>query len=187
MVANKVLRNGFYTLDLFQRQLPGFNVRGRSTIPSLAGVICSFLIMLVTLLYAGLKFDQMISRENPQISSYIERNVIPPDEEFHFAENGFFAFGVEGYVDGLPRDDPRYVKMFLRLVGRADGKTYEHLLSYRKCHSEDYADMVTSNPSSAALIEQYRTDPEKSLNCIDWSTLGKHIAIWGTQSKKDIF
>ena len=126
MITNKMLRNGFYRLDLFQQPLPGFNVRGHSTIPSLAGVICSLLIMLVTLLYAGLKFNHLITRHNPQITTYVERNAIPPNEEFRFLNNGFFfAFGVEGYIDGLPRDDPQYVKMFLRLFGRHDGNEYE--------------------------------------------------------------
>ena len=182
MAANKVLRNGFHVLDLFQQQLPGFNVRGRSTIPSLAGVICSLLIMVVTLLYAGIKFAIMINRENPQISSYMERYVIPPDEEFYFKKNGFyFAFGVEGYHDGLPRDDPRYVKTFLRLFGRNNGEEYEHILPFRKCHTGDFVNMEFPIPASAALVEQYKTDPERSLNCIDWDTVGDQIAIWGSE------
>ena len=131
----------------------------------------------------------MINRENPQISSYIERYVIPPDEEFYFVKNGFyFAFGVEGYHDGLPRDDPRYVKMFLRHFGKKDnGEEYEELLPYRKCNAGDYANMVYSIPSSRAWVEQYRTDPKKSLNCIDWETVGNDIVIWGSSESKNSY
>ena len=186
MTANKMLQNGFYKLDLFQKPLPGFNVRGRSTIPSLAGVVCSISIMMLTFLYAGLKFTHLITKHNPNIATYVERNVIPPFEEFRFTDNGFFfAFGVEGYLNGLPRDDPQYVKMLLRLLGRFDGKDYEYILPFRKCQKEDFDKMPAPIASSAALLEKYKTDPNKSLNCIDWETVGPQLAIWGTQSSKD--
>lgn len=43
------------------------------------------------------------------------------------------AFGVEGFLDGETKDSPDYVKYLVRLTGKKDGVTYEHILDYHIC------------------------------------------------------
>ena len=49
-----------------------------------------------------------------------------------------FAFGVEGYLDGELKEDPRYVKGIARIRGQRNGVKYEKLLKYHKCTDSDW-------------------------------------------------
>ena len=49
-----------------------------------------------------------------------------------------FAFGIEGFLDKQPKDDPRYVKGFARFMGNKDGEGYEKLIPYHKCTKDDF-------------------------------------------------
>ena len=48
------------------------------------------------------------------------------------------AFGVDGYLDGELKDDPRYVKYFVRVVGKSEGKDYDKVLPFHKCNDQDW-------------------------------------------------
>ena len=70
--------------DLYQEPLPSFNLRGRKTIPSLAGGITSLAVYLVVLVYSYLRLGRLIRRTNPEISQFREYGVRTSDEEVNF-------------------------------------------------------------------------------------------------------
>ena len=94
------LKNTLHAVDFFQRPIPSFNIQGRDSVPSLAGGILSFLVLIILIIYALLKFVNLIDRANVNLTSFAERSVIPPDEKLNFQDAGLqFAFGVEGFHD----------------------------------------------------------------------------------------
>lgn len=61
-------------------------------------------------------------RDNPNVSSFLERGVISTKEKLNMRSSGMqFAFGVEGFIDHELKDDPRFVKGIFRLRGNRNG------------------------------------------------------------------
>ena len=169
-------------IDLFKKQLPTFNMRGRSFVPSIAGGVLSFAIGFIMLMYATIKCVQMLSRANPNISSYLQTNALDSSQVVNFKDNGVrFAFGVEGYLDKQLKDDPRYVKWIVRFVTKVDGVKEERFVDVHKCTAADLDEFAPPSNDSAALLEAYKTDPDRNLFCLDWDELGDDLAIWGVQ------
>ena len=83
-------------LDIFGEPLPTLNIEGKSHIYSLLGGICTLVIIFVVMIFAGVKFEQLITRHNPIMSSY-ERD-LPLGEVMNLSERKFrIAFAVEDY------------------------------------------------------------------------------------------
>ena len=49
------------------------------------------------------------------------------------------AWSVEGVLDKKNKDDPKYVKWIVRLIGKENGTWYEKILPHYKCTEDDYA------------------------------------------------
>ena len=74
---------------------------------------------------------------------YTDRGAVTNSESLNLRDAGLsFAFGLEGFNDKELKDDPRFVKMFVRQFGRLDGKKYEKILPHRKCRLEDYEEFA---------------------------------------------
>ena len=111
------------SIDMFGTSLPMFNIKGRSTVHGTTGGIMTFLVLSVWLTYACHKFVQLILMSNTQVSEVIEQNFFDYKKRLNLGDIGFkVAFSVEGYKDNEMKDDPRYVKYFVRLINR---KNYE--------------------------------------------------------------
>ena len=59
-------------IDLFKQQVPSFNIRGRHSISSWPGGLMSFFIFFVIMIYGALKFVMLMSKGNPNVSTYLE-------------------------------------------------------------------------------------------------------------------
>ena len=115
-----------------------------------------------------------------QISTFRERGVITKHEHLNLRDAGLsFAFGIEGYNDRELKDDPRFVKVITRQIGRLDGKKYERILPHRRCKPEDYDHFYPPMEEASAMVETYKTDPTRNLWCIDWEELGDDIEVFG--------
>ena len=79
------------------------------------------------------------------------------------------AFGVDGYLDGELKDDPRYVKYFVRVVGKSEGKEYDKVLPYHRCTDKDWVKFSPISSKSKESMQVRKTDPKKGLFCIDWT------------------
>ena len=125
--------------DLFQEPIPMFNLRGRNTVASISGTIVSIFIIVTLVIYTTIKFIQLESRANPNISSYIEEGVIfGRESEINFADSNFMlAWTIEGYIDRETKLDSRYVKGFARLYNRKNGVYSETLVDYHECSIQE--------------------------------------------------
>ena len=69
------LRNTLDAIDIFRKPLPNFNMRGRTSVPTVCGAIVTFTIIIIVLLYSTIKFVQLMSRANPLVSSFLKQGV----------------------------------------------------------------------------------------------------------------
>mmetsp|Transcript_31913 Transcript_31913/g.39629 ORF Transcript_31913/g.39629 Transcript_31913/m.39629 type:complete len:121 (-) Transcript_31913:819-1181(-) len=114
-------------------------MRGRDSVSSWPGGLLSFAILFVILIYGALKLVMLVSRANPNVSTYLEQNFFDSSERMNLKERGVrFAFGIEGFLDKELKNDPRYVKTLFRLWGKREGQAYEKILPFHKCTAEDF-------------------------------------------------
>ena len=133
------LQNTIDAIDMFKKELPTFNMKGKTHMPSYFGAFMSVLVALIVVVYGLTKFIQLTSKHNPNVSSWFEQGEITSEIVLDFKEEGFnIAFGAEGYIDRELKDDQRYVKFFTRLVRHTKGKETETIIPNRRCRTEDF-------------------------------------------------
>ena len=117
-------------LDIFGEPLPTLNIEGKSHIYSIVGGFCTLVITIIVMIFAGVKFEQLITRHNPIMSSY-EKD-LPLGEVMNLSERKFkIALAVEDYHYPYKlKNDPNYVKWIFRLFGKKDNKLYDRILSH---------------------------------------------------------
>ena len=57
-------------MDSFGQHLPSFNINGNDTVSTILGGIVTLSLLMVVLMYGGLRFSHLMSKHNPNISSY---------------------------------------------------------------------------------------------------------------------
>lgn len=177
-----LLRNTRDAIDIFQKPLPTFNIRGRRHISTTLGCTLSFITFCILFTYASVKWIQLLNRHNPAVSSFLKRGVFDSGYIFNFESyNIRFAFGVEGFFDKQTKDDPRYVKGLARFWGYKEGRSYERIYPYHKCTAEDFARFAPPAPEAEGLLKAYTEDPKRYLFCLDWERYGDELAIWGIE------
>ena len=73
-------------LDMFHIPIPGFNFNGRDYLRTGAGGIITFFIFYVSILFATLKFTHLISKHNPQVTTFVNPNAYSYDDVFDLRE-----------------------------------------------------------------------------------------------------
>ena len=69
--------------------------------------------------------------------------VLDSSDVVNLRQNGIrFAWSIEGYSDKELKNDPRYVKTYLRLAGRTEGASRETILEFHKCTWDDLKDFA---------------------------------------------
>ena len=59
--------NVFRNMDNFGKEVPAFNINGQTKVNTVVGGIISTCILTLVFIYAGIKFDHLVNRENPNI------------------------------------------------------------------------------------------------------------------------
>ena len=142
-------------------------------------------LAMVLTVYALTKLNILVARSAPIMASYIDRNAVPADEKLNFARDQLtFAFGIEGFLDGEFKDDPRYVKTFARLYGfDENGETYEKFLPHHVCTKEDYDQFAPPSSDAEFKFNQYYSG-EKKLYCLDWDgPLSDQMSVWSQEKQ----
>ena len=76
-------------LDLFAIPLPGFNIKGKEAVSTYAGGMLSLAIMYISLMFAALKMVHLLSRHNPSVNTFVQKDAHGTDDVFRPAEEGF--------------------------------------------------------------------------------------------------
>lgn len=127
-------------------------------------IICCILLM-----FASLKFSQLVDRQNPSVSQVLQQSYYSDSDEFNMQENRLkIAFTLENYIEQKKRLDPRYVKPFVRIVSSFDGEDIYKELHWHECTQADFDGFYPVAKKSEFLLSLFKTDPDRSLLCIDW-------------------
>ena len=59
---------------MFGVKYPSFNVKGKSHYNTLLGFVCSVMLFSLFMVYASVKFDELINADNPDFSSIVTKN-----------------------------------------------------------------------------------------------------------------
>ena len=79
------------------------------------------IVLSLTVLYATIKTMHLIGRENPVMSSLTIPSYYNSTDRYYLDEANFrMAFSIEGYLDQEVKNNPEYVKWFVRLYGNKD-------------------------------------------------------------------
>ena len=98
--------------DMFPAPIPQYNSKGKKAIKTYFGGLISLTMNYLFFLFAVVKFQQLITRHNPQIVEYEETNGFDATDEYNPGEDDSFmiAVGFVHFLTGEPLNDPRYVK-----------------------------------------------------------------------------
>ena len=98
------------------------------------------MIIYVTLLFAILKFVNMINKENPTVFSYFEPDAVDVDYMFNMIDEDFMiAFSLEDYNTGETKMNTDYVKFYAMYSDMKDGVRETTEVPLHKCTEEDYS------------------------------------------------
>ena len=134
------------------------------------GGTLTILIWIIVLAYGTTKFFQLLTKANPNVSSYVVPDAFDFTDELNLNENNFrIAFAVEGARSKDLKIDPKYVKWIVRTYGKKDGKEFEKILPYHRCTNEDIAEFDDIIVSSKTLLEQMQEAEDRGFLCLDWN------------------
>lgn len=126
-------------IDIFGAPLPAFNIKGTTVVHTVSGGLTTFLIIVVMLAYASIKTIQLFSKHHNNVVQITEKNFFDYHDRLDLNEIGFrLAFSVEGYHSRERKDDPRYVKYFVRIFGVNQDREYEKVLGFHECTRADW-------------------------------------------------
>ena len=106
---------------------------------TVVGGIISTCILTLVFIYAGIKFNHLINRENPNINKIDIEDYYSVEEVLNLTEIGFrVAWSVEGNLDKQNKIDSKYVKWLSRISGKKDGEWYQKIMPIHKCNEDDF-------------------------------------------------
>ena len=97
---------------------------------------------MIVFMYGALKFSHLISKHNPNISSFLSDRKEMSGVALNLNKRKFrFAITIESFLSPIQqKSDPRYVKYMFRKYGLQKGEAFQQILPYHKCTDEDYAE-----------------------------------------------
>ena len=86
--------------DIFWQNMPTFNVRGKEKVSTPFGGILTLSLLSILVLYGLLKLKHLLTRFNPNVSTFRREFALSSDDSVNFVEAGLrFAWTIEGYRD----------------------------------------------------------------------------------------
>ena len=86
--------------DFFEKELPKFRLKGKEKVASIQGGVLSIVMISMMLWYAAIKFNMLMLRDNPNVSTFTEESVLTSLDKLNLKESGMLlAWTWEGYSD----------------------------------------------------------------------------------------
>ena len=179
----KGMTKTFERLDAFGEPLPSFNIKGKTRVHSLTGGLCTLILIFVILSYASVKFEHLITRHSPIMSSYPKDLIL--DEKISLSQRNFrMAFAIENYYPPLfLKKNTKYIKWVFRKYGKKDNESFEEILPSHDCTEDDYKEFYPADRKAALLVENIKADPDRGFLCLDWDDVD--IEIYGSENESD--
>ena len=146
------------TIDMYKMPLPSFNIKGETHVSTHCGGCFTLMIIFVIFMFASLKLQHLLSKHNPVVNAFVDRDVFDENDVWHAGDDQDFmmAFAV---IDLLNEqdivDDPKFVKWYAEHVSR-NGDEYVYTeVPMHKCTDEDMARFHKPNRKSEALVAKF--------------------------------
>ena len=106
------------TLDMYQEPLPTFNIAGFSNVRTHCGGLTTLIIILVLFMFALLKLQHLLSKHNPQVNSFVEKDAFDENDVWTTGDSDDFmmAFTATHFINGEVKNDPKFVKWYAQYV-----------------------------------------------------------------------
>ena len=144
------------TLDMFSEPLPAFNIDGSGSVRTYCGGCVSLLMMYVIFLFAVLKFQHLISKHNPSVNTFVERDAFDENDVWVGSETDFMmAFAVTDYLTGEIKADKKFVKWFAQYHIQEDGEWSSVEVPMYECTEADFARFHKPSKSAAGMVKKY--------------------------------
>ena len=146
--------------------MPSFNVQGDTAINTGFGGCLSIVIMILTLVYALLKFNTLYTRQDPTIYSETFKD---STDMMRMKETDIvMAFALESYQHKELKEDPRYIRTIAyTYVKHSDGRKEYYPITMHKCTEDDWKKFHEIERKSEEDFERIRE--ADGWMCIDWS------------------
>ena len=104
--------------DSFGKEVPSFNLGGETHVNTVPGGLLTLLILLLTLLYATSKFQDLVLGKNPIISNTLELDYYGSNDKLKLSDTNFrIAFGIKHYEDDhIMESEPQLFKWVVRFI-----------------------------------------------------------------------
>ena len=79
-------------------------------------------------------------------------NAFTENDQFNMQQEKFrVAFSLEDYSTDKLKADPRYIKFFVRTVGKKDGVPTQKAVPFHRCSEGDMSEFLAPEPGSVDL------------------------------------
>ena len=174
-----VLKDKMRQFDLFKQPIPQINLQGRQEVASWFGTLISIVIIALMCIYASLKFDLLIQRNNPNISKTEEIAALDESDVLNLGEAGLkFAFTAENF-DFESMTDPRFVKFVVLLSTSSNGDYKDTPVMYHTCTETELREIASPTGEAEVVIEDIIATENRHLYCFDWKRDSDKLRVWG--------
>ena len=126
-------------------------------------------------MYAFKKFETLLMRNNPDVTTNLIEDAFDSDDRFKTAESNFmmaFAFDNGKKTD----EDPRYFKWIAKFR-TVEGSKFERLVHPHPCVASDYAKFYPTGKKYEEKVDELIQSG--SLFCIDWDK--ENLELYGAK------
>ena len=89
------INNYFQNMDVYGKEVPGFNIKGKHHLGTVAGGLMTTAILTISLLYAVIKTNHLVNASNPVMSALTIPGYYSSMDRFYLNEANFrMAFSV---------------------------------------------------------------------------------------------
>ena len=143
-------------VDMFGAPMPVFNIEGSSMLNTNTGGVLTVLIFFITFFFSVVKFGHLVSRSNPSVNNYTEREVYGPEDLFKLVDEEFMiAFSLDDYNTQETKMDTNYVKYFVMYSNLTAGVRQNTEIPLHTCTEEDYARFYPVESRSAKTLNAF--------------------------------
>lgn len=130
--------------------------------------------MLISI-YAYLKFEILMNRSNPQVSTTEEKSALDESDRLNLGDASLrFAFQAEDF-ESQPMVDSRYVRFIVFLSGYAGEDYYDTPIPYHKCSNDELLALSPAESSAVDQLESIMEDESRYMFCLDWDKYGDQL------------